>query len=129
MPGLACYRDMRGWLAPAILLTTVLLAPSAAAELTQQTDCFGGLTEPATPVSLPSGHRIYMAQRDRSTFVEDNGVAGLQRSARICYDQTIDHSTEPPTVVASTRYTLYEADSPLVGGGGSCVPLIKVCAE
>lgn len=85
------------------------------------TTCRGGETDYRTmwidpppmvlmglPVHVP---KVYLATQDGSIWVEENGIGGLQRTDRICYDQTWD---ENGTITSSRRYVDYTGDMILV---------------
>lgn len=130
MSGLACYGDMRGWLAPTLLMGAVAattLATPAMAEVATDTFCFGGGTEGAIFVTPPVGRRAYVAHRDQATFLESNDVPGLQRTKYECVESTYETSTNQ--ILSQRRYTVVPADEPAAKGLGlGCVPLVGICA-
>lgn len=114
---------------PSRLLTLALaaafaaLAAGAAAQAGSGTTCYGGETDsqvvwvdlPAVSAlaisTSPDPPRTYLAFRDGSLWLEANGQAGLQRTARLCYDQAWDDTGR---IISSTEYVDYSADQLVV---------------
>lgn len=89
-------------------------ASSALAETTTKTTCYGGesdgavlrLTLPAV-LDLSAEATMYLSRIDGTLWWEQNGLGGLQRTAKICYEQTYD---ENGVIVSSRIYEEYSAD-------------------
>lgn len=85
------------------------------------TSCVGGETEgnvfavavpevrnPVTgAVVVPAG-KAYLLRSTFGLFWEDNGVSGLQRTAKTCYTQTYDDAGR---ITSSTSWLAYPPDS------------------
>lgn len=98
----------------ALAVSGFFAASSALAETTTRTSCYGGesdgavlrLTLPGVP-GVTEETTMYLSRVDGMLWWEDNGVAGLQRTAKICYEQTYD---ENGVIVSARIYQEYDRD-------------------
>lgn len=103
--------------------------PFAAADApTVRTSCEGGATDFAYVYGVDSDMRVYpdpdgwyyVHVLDQSLWQEDNRVAGLQRTARVCSEYDL------VTGEFVRSYTLYPADAALAGDGPSCTVTVVI---